>query len=126
MKKKNIEILLIDQLEYLAEICNSDSVDTTVAVLSKLKNLALKLNIPVVITMQIEKNKKGMEPDLHSFRKEMIIPQIAYKVLLLHRTFNNQKKIFSSAKLSLAKNESGITGELALKFFPSTVLFEPY
>ncbi len=126
LEEKNIEILLIDQFEYLAEICKSDSVDTIAAVLTKLKALALKLNIPVVITMQIEKNKKGMEPDLHSFRKEMIIPQIADKVLLLHRTFNNQKKNFSSAKLSLAKNESGITGELALKFFPSTGLFEPY
>lgn len=126
LEEKNIEILLIDQLEYLAEICNSDSVDTTVAVLSKLKNLALKLNIPIVLSMQIENNKKGMEPDLHSFRQNMIIPHIADKVLLLHRTFNSQKKYFSSAKLSLAKNESGITGEIALKFYPSTVLFKPY
>lgn len=126
LEEKNIEILLIDQLEYLAEICNSDSVDTTAVVLSMLKKLALKLNIPVVISMQIENNKKGMEPDLHSFRRKMIIPHIADKVLLLHRTFNNQKKNCSSAKLSLAKNESGKTGEIALKFYPSAGLFEPF
>lgn len=125
-KVNNIEILLIDQFEYLAEICKSDSADTTAAVLTKLKTLALKLNIPVVITMQIENTKKGMEPGLHSFRSKMIIPQIADKVLLLHRTFNSQKKNFSSAKISLAKNQSEKTGELALKFYPSTGLFEPF
>lgn len=126
IEEKNIEILLIDQLEYLAEICNSDSVNTITAILTKLKALALKLNIPMVISMQIENKKKGMEPDLHSFRRKMIIPHIADKVLLLHRTFNSQKKNFSSAKISLAKNESGKTGEITLKFYPSAGLFEPF
>ena len=126
LEEKNIEILLIDQLEYLAEICNSDSVNTITAILTKLKALALKLNIPMVISMQIENKKKGMEPDLHSFRRKMIIPHIADKVLLLHRTFNSQKKNFSSAKISLAKNESGKTGEITLKFYPSAGLFEPF
>ena len=62
--------------------------------------------------------KKNEEPSMKDFMKTMIIPEIADKVLFLHRNRLLDAPLSQDAKLILAKNNSGWTGELDLKFYP--------
>ena len=66
--------------------------------------------------MDIPESENDNEPTLSDFNKYMIIPDIADKVIFLHR---NRVKSYAStqdAKLIVAKNISGYAGSIPLKY----------
>lgn len=73
--------------------------------------------VPAQLNRESEKNKR--EPYLSDLRDSGCIEQDADKVLLLHR----ETRQSTNAKLILAKNRTGATGEIYFKFDPELSFF---
>lgn len=124
--ESHIQILFIDGFEYIKEVVEADEKTYQTRLnylLNEFKILAEDLHIPIVIAMELPESKKNDEPSLKDFRKTMLIPEIADKVLFLHRKRSFDETFFQDAKLILAKNNSGWTGEFDLKFYPHILKF---
>ena len=119
--EQHIQILFIDNFKYIREAVDADEKTLRTRLnylLSEFKHLAEELHIPIVIAMELPETKKNEEPSMKDFMKTMIIPEIADKVLFLHRNRLLDAPLSQDAKLILAKNNSGWTGEFDLKFYP--------
>lgn len=120
-EQNNIRLLIVDDFDYMDEYLNSP--ENLEKLLEKFKELAKELHIPIILVMNIPE-EEGMQPGLHSFRRNMIIPDKADMVLLLHRIYRAEENDFSSAELIVAKNEHGISQDIQLKFYPGIMKFE--
>ena len=119
--EKHIEVLIVDGFEYLQEIIDGDEKSyriTLTYLLSEFKRLAVELHIPVILVMEMPKTKHDYEPTLWDFRRYMIIPDRADKVLFLHRDRLMTYTKSQDAKLIVAKNNCGPTGDIPLEFNP--------
>ena len=120
-EQNNIRLLIVDDFDYMDEYLNSP--ENLEKLLEKFKELAKELHIPIILVMNIPE-EEGMQPGSHSFRRNMIIPDKADMVLLLHRIYRAEENDFSSAELIVAKNEHGISQDIQLKFYPGIMKFE--
>lgn len=96
-----------------------------------LKTMARELEIPVVALVQLNREAEGQEPSLNQIRGSGSIEQDADVVMFLHRDRkpeNGTDQIAESgaqdAKLIVAKQRNGMTGEVQLKFLGKYTLFE--
>ena len=121
-EQNNIRLLIVDDFDYMDEYLNSpEHIDE---LLEKFKKLAKELYIPIILVMNISEEEEGMQPGLHSFKRNMIIPDKADMVLLLHRDFNKEESDSCAAEMIVAKNESGICHNIPMKFYPRIMKFE--
>lgn len=121
-EQADIRLLIVDDFDYMDEYLNSP--DYIEELLDNFKELAKELHIPIILVMSIPDEENGMQPGLHSFKQNMIIPSKADVVLLLHRNYRAEESDFSSAELIVAKNEHGISQDIQLKFYPGIMKFE--
>lgn len=90
-----------------------------------IKNLARELRVPIVAMVQLNRLAAAEgEPELHHLRDSGSLEQDSDVVLLLHRTDPKETdKTIQHAALRIAKNRSGPTGRITLRFDRSTTHF---
>lgn len=84
-----------------------------------LKDIAIELDIPVLVLCQLNRTAEKEEPNLSHLRDSGAIEQDADLVILLHREDRNSTEV----KFKIAKNRQGAIGETVLKFDPKTTSF---
>ncbi|MBB5224911.1 DnaB-like helicase C-terminal domain-containing protein [Treponema ruminis] len=126
MVKKKAKLIVIEGFEFLEELVDSEpewyraSIES---ILNNLKALAMEFDVPIMIVMDLPRPEDACEPRLTDFKKYMIIPRIADKVLFINRYRNKDNFICQEAKLIIAKNNNGSTGNIALLYQIRTGLF---
>ena len=121
-EQNNIRLLIVDDFDYMNEYLNSP--ECMEELLEKFKELAKELHIPILLVMNIPEEEEGIQSGLHSFRRNMIIPDKADMVLLLDREFNKDENDFCYAEIIVAKNEAGICQNIPMKLYPGIMKFE--
>ena len=84
-----------------------------------LKDIAIELDIPVVVLCQLNRTAEKEQPNLSHLRDSGAIEQDADVVMLLHR----EERDSTDVSLKVAKNRQGSIGETMLKFNPATTSF---
>ena len=84
-----------------------------------LKDIAIELDIPVVVLCQLNRTAEKEQPNLSHLRDSGAIEQDADVVILLHR----EERDSTDVSLKVAKNRQGSIGETVLKFNPATTSF---
>ncbi len=129
-KKHRTNLIVVDYVQIVAT--EEDSYSRAVAVgkiSSELKNLAKELRIPVIALSQLNRSSEVRniktgdtrqgEPDMSQLKESGQLEQDADVVLLIHRTKDTPR----SAKLIIAKNRNGPTGEVMMDFDPAKCKF---
>ncbi len=122
-----IEILFIDYIGLITTENPNAPVYEQISEISKsLKALARELEIPIVTLCQVSRDAEGEEPSLNQLRGSGSIEQDADVVMFLHRerkamTENNP---IQEAKLIVAKQRNGMTGNVPLTFLGAYTKFE--
>ena len=123
--KHQVKIIFID---YIGLITTEDSSKATydqVAEISKsLKALARELQIPIVALSQVARDAEGEEPKLNQIRGSGAVEQDADVVMFLHRDRLKEETAAQDAKIILAKQRNGATGDIKIMFIPSYSKFE--
>ena len=121
-EQADITLFIVDDFDYMDEYLNSP--EYIEELLDNFKELAKELHIPIILVMNIPEEEDGVQPGLHSFKRNMMIPNKADMVILLHRIYRAEERDFSSAELIVVKNEHGISQDIQLKFYPGIMKFE--
>lgn len=127
VNKHQVKIIFID---YIGLITTEDSTKATydqVAEISKsLKALARELKIPIVALSQVARDAEGEEPKLNQIRGSGAVEQDADVVMFLHRDRikDGDTTPAQEAKIILAKQRNGATGDIKIMFIPSYSKFE--
>ena len=133
MKQRyDIDLLIIDYLQLLhSESAQAkDNRQNEVAEISRgIKALAKDLAIPIIVLAQLNrKAEEGKtEPALHNLRESGAIEQDADMVLMLHKKEQDEDAPPSATRdysLIIAKQRSGPTGKLDMRFNPGFTRFE--
>jgi replicative DNA helicase len=93
----------------------------------ELKILAKELNVPVIALSQLNRDVEGRSPPvpvLSDLRSSGAIEQDADVVMFIYRGDLAEARAGGVAKLLLAKQRNGPTGEMALRFNDTCVRFE--
>lgn len=129
--KHDIRAIVIDYLQLLrlGGQASADKRYVEVGEISRgLKQMARDLSIPVIALCQLNRKveeRSDKRPLMSDLREGGGIEQDADAILLLHRPhYYDQKEPKDLAKLILAKNRNGPTGEIALAWEPSFMRFE--
>lgn len=127
VKEEKIKLLVIDGFEYLLDIIDAEKDEYRFMLnntIDELKKLAEELKIPVIITVSLSSGNENTELTIQEFKKYLVIPQKADKVMFIHRERIVDPEIHTEqAKLIIAKNEFGSTRDIQLKFDKKTQLF---
>ncbi len=114
-RRGNLKGVVIDYLQLMTSGKQVESRQQEVSSFSRqLKLLALELNIPIVALSQLNRaveSRKDLRPQLSDLRESGSIEQDADVVILLHR---DEQKRASEMDLIVAKNRSGMKGEVTL------------
>ncbi|MDE6350256.1 MAG: DnaB-like helicase C-terminal domain-containing protein, partial [Treponemataceae bacterium] len=90
--------------------------------------LARELEIPVIALCQVSRDAEGQEPTLAQLRGSGSIEQDADAVMFIHRerksTGDDEPNPVQDAKLVVAKQRNGPTGDVPLLFLKSFTKFE--
>lgn len=122
-----VKIIFIDYIGLITTEDSSRPVYDQVSEISKaLKALARELAIPIVALCQVARSAEGEEPNLAQLRGSGSIEQDADVVMFLHRDRLKEEGIEAQdAKLILAKQRNGATGEIPILFLPPYSKFVP-
>lgn len=123
----DVKIIFID---YIGLITTDNSKKETweqISEISKsLKALARELEIPIVVLCQVARDAEGQEPNLAQLRGSGSIEQDADVVMFLHRDRLKEETPVQEAKIILAKQRNGPTGDIKIMFVPAYSKFENY
>ena len=129
-KKHKTDLIVIDYIQIIATDGSDYSRAVAVGkITAELKALAKELRIPVIALSQLNRGSevrdiktgatKQAVPDMSQLKESGSIEQDADVVLLIHRT----KDAPSTAKIIVAKNRNGPTGEITMQFAPAQCRF---
>ena len=121
----NVKIIFIDYIGLITTENPGAPVYEQVSEISKsLKALARELQIPIVALCQVARDAEGKEPNLAQLRGSGSIEQDADVVMFIdrERTKDNSKTV-QEAKIILAKQRNGPTGDVEIMFLPSCSAF---
>ena len=124
---QKVEIIFIDYIGLIGTENPNAAVYEQVSEISKsLKALARELEIPIVALCQVSREAEGNEPNLAQLRGSGSIEQDADVVMFLHRDrkIMDQKDPVQEAKLVVAKQRNGMTGDVPLMFLAGYTKFE--
>lgn len=122
---QNVKIIFIDYIGLVATEDSSAPVYEQVSEISKsLKSMARELHIPIVALSQVARDAEGQEPNLAQLRGSGSVEQDADVVMFLHRDRLKDETPAQEAKIILAKQRNGATGELPIMFIPAFSKFE--
>ena len=123
--EREIKILFIDYIGLLGvENPNAKVFEAQSEVSKSLKALARELGIPIVALCQVARDAEGNEPNLAQLRGSGSIEQDADVVMFLHRERLKGDEPAQEAKLIVAKQRNGATGDVKLTYLPSYTKFE--
>lgn len=127
--KLDIKLIFVDYLQLLCTKQKQENRYQEVAHCTRtLKALAKELNVPIIVTSQINRNpeyrterrERNSCPEMYDLRDSGTICEDANLVMLLHRpdeTFNyelNNMRSENTLEIKIAKNNNGKEGELRL------------
>lgn len=127
---QGVKIIFIDYIGLIStDKTNSTQVWEQMSEISKsLKALARELQIPIVALSQVARDAEGNEPNLAQIRGSGSIEQDADVVMFLHRdrikTAEQSQDPVQDAKLIVAKQRNGPTGDIDILFLSSYTKFE--
>ncbi|MCF0241830.1 MAG: replicative DNA helicase, partial [Treponema sp.] len=124
---QKVEIIFIDYIGLITTDNPNAQVWEQISEVSKsLKALARELEIPIVCLCQVSREAEGNEPNLAQLRGSGSVEQDADVVMFLHRDrkIMEEKNAVQEAKLIVAKQRNGMTGELPLMFLANYTKFE--
>ncbi|MCR4580451.1 MAG: replicative DNA helicase [Treponema sp.] len=118
--KHQVKIIFIDYIGLITTEDTTRPVYDQVSEISKsLKALARELNIPIVALCQVARSAEGEEPNLAQLRGSGSIEQDADVVMFLHRDRLKDGDVEAQdAKIILAKQRNGATGDIPILFLP--------
>jgi len=120
-----VKIIFIDYIGLITTENPNAAVYEQVAEISKsLKALARELEIPIVALCQVSRDAEEKEPNLAQLRGSGAIEQDADVVMFLHRERLKIETPVQEAKLILAKQRNGATGDIDIMFVPAFSRFE--
>ena len=122
---QKVEIIFIDYIGLISTEDPTAPVFEQMSLVSKsLKALARELEIPIVALCQVSRDAEGNEPNLAQLRGSGSIEQDADVVMFLHRDRLKDETPIQEAKLILAKQRNGATGDIPIMFVPAYSKFE--
>lgn len=127
VKNQDVKIIFIDYIGLISTEDPTAPVFEQVSLISKsLKALARELSIPIVALCQVARDAEGQEPNLAQLRGSGSIEQDADVVMFLHRDRIKDGDAIAAqdAKIILAKQRNGATGDIDIMFLPSYSKFE--
>ena len=127
VKNQGVKIIFIDYIGLIATEDPNKPVYEQISEISKsLKALARELSIPIVALCQVARDAEGQEPNLAQLRGSGSIEQDADVVMFLHRDRikDGDSVAAQDAKIILAKQRNGATGDIDIMFLPSYSKFE--
>lgn len=120
-----VKIIFIDYIGLITVEDTSAPVYEQVSEISKsLKALARELDIPIVALCQVARDAEGQEPNLAQLRGSGSIEQDADVVMFLHRDRLKEEVGSQEAKIILAKQRNGATGDINIMYLPGFTKFE--
>ena len=125
VKNHDVKIIFIDYIGLITTENPSAPVYEQVSEISKsLKALARELAIPVVALCQVSRDAEGHEPNLAQLRGSGSVEQDADVVMFIDRDRKKaEDKAVQDAKIILAKQRNGPTGDIEIAFLPSCSTF---
>ncbi len=125
VKNQDVKIIFIDYIGLISTEDPTAPVFEQVSLISKsLKALARELSIPIVALCQVARDAEGQEPNLAQLRGSGSIEQDADVVMFLHRDRLKDEVAAQDAKIILAKQRNGATGDIPIMFLPAYSKFE--
>ena len=125
VKNNGVKIIFIDYIGLITTEDPTAPVYEQVSLVSKsLKALARELEIPIVALCQVARDAEGQEPNLAQLRGSGSIEQDADVVMFLHRDRLKDETPIQEAKIILAKQRNGATGDIPIMFIPAYSKFE--
>lgn len=120
-----VKVIFIDYIGLITTDDPTKPVYEQVSEISKsLKALARELQIPIVALCQVARDAEGQEPNLAQLRGSGSIEQDADVVMFLHRDRLKEETAAQDAKIILAKQRNGATGDIDIMFVPAYSKFE--
>ena len=121
---RGVKIIFIDYIGLITTEDTSAPAYEQVAEISKsLKALARELDIPIVALSQVSRDAEGEEPNLAQLRGSGAVEQDADVVIFIHRDRKKDEPV-QDAKLIVAKQRNGATGDVFVAFVPAYTKFE--
>jgi len=123
----DVQIIFIDYIGLISTENPNAPVYEQISEISKsLKALARELEIPIVVLCQVSRDAEGQEPNLAQLRGSGSIEQDADVVMFLHRDRKSldENNAVQDAKLIVAKQRNGMTGDVDLMFLAGYTKFE--
>jgi len=125
---KDIDFVIIDYIQMMHLDRRVENKQVEISEISRsLKLLAKELNVPVIVLAQLSRNperRTSNVPILSDIRDSGSIEQDADVVIFIHRKFKEGVEL-DDAKLIIAKQRNGPTGEIDIHFDPARTLFKP-
>lgn len=111
------KIAYIDYLQLMSSSERNDSLYRQVTEMTKrLKKLAKRLKIPIVLLCQLNRNNvsENRPPQMHDLRDSGSIEQDADIVLMLDRLKDEQEQYTSKVNMYVRKNRGGLAGNITI------------
>lgn len=126
VSKYQVKIIFIDYLGLITtENPNAQTFEQVAEISKSLKALARELAIPIVALSQVARDAEGAAPNLAQIRGSGAVEQDADVVMFLHRERLKEDIEVQDAKLILAKQRNGATGDIDILFLPALSRFVP-
>jgi replicative DNA helicase len=121
-KRSKTDVIVIDYLQIVNCDWKSNRAVELGTITQTLKNLAKELRVPIIALSQLNRNSEYREdgtPQLADLKESGSLEQDADVVLLIHRSKDSP----TTAKIIVAKNRNGPTGEVEMTFAPGQAKF---
>lgn len=112
------KIAFIDYLQLMSSSEKNDSLYRQVTEMTKrLKKLAKRLKIPIVLLCQLNRNNvsENRPPQMHDLRDSGSIEQDADIILMLDRLKNEQGEFTQRVNMYVRKNRGGLAGNITIE-----------
>ncbi len=122
----HVKLIIVEGFDFIEELVDSEKKDYRTileCMINNFKFVANELNVPIMLVMNLSSSENENEPNLLDFKKHLVIPRVADKVLFIHRNLMLESTNEVDAKIIIAKNGSGCTGEMKLRFDTKTARF---
>ena len=130
MQCPDLGLIIIDYLQLIDDRSSSDRIQQISAISRGLKSLARELNVPIIALSQLSRkveDRTDKRPMLSDLRESGAIEQDADIVMFIYREEYYEKDnptVKNKAKIIIAKQRNGPTGEVELLFQGATTKFK--
>jgi replicative DNA helicase len=122
-QREGIEILVIDYVGMVkADDMRLDKRLQIDSISKAVKELAMELNIPVLLLAQMNRLSEGQKPTLSQLKESGSLEEDADVVILLHRDRDDDSSV-QEVDVNVAKNRNGPTGRCTMGLQKSYMKF---